>query len=59
MYTNSEMFEFYHGVTGFANVLPTSKFEDLNVQYRSDGYLNEAEYFEKLSTPLGIYIHMF
>mmetsp|Transcript_13982 Transcript_13982/g.13496 ORF Transcript_13982/g.13496 Transcript_13982/m.13496 type:complete len:534 (+) Transcript_13982:949-2550(+) len=53
MYTNSEMFEFYHGVTGFANVLPTSKFEDLNVQYRSDGYLNEAEYFEKLSTPLG------
>ena len=42
MYTNSEMFEFYHGLTGFANVFPTAKFEDLTLQYTSDGYLNEG-----------------
>ena len=44
MYTNSEMFEFYHGLTGFANVFPTAKFEDLSLQYTSDGYLNEGDY---------------
>ena len=43
MYTNSEMFEFYHGLTGFANVFPTAKFEDLSLQYTSDGYLNEGD----------------
>ena len=43
MYTNSEMFEFYHGLTGFANVFPTAKFEDLSLQYTSDGYLNEGK----------------
>ena len=53
LYTNSEMFDFYNGVTGFANVFPASKFEDLSVQYTSDGYLSESKYFEKLKTPLG------
>jgi len=53
LYTNSEMFSFYNGVTGFTNVFPTSKFQDLATQYTSDGYLSEGRYFEKLSTPLG------
>ncbi len=53
MYTNSEMFEFYNGVTGFANVFPASKFQDLSVQYQSDGFLSESKYFETLTTPLG------
>lgn len=53
LYTNSEMFDFYNGVTGFANVFPASKFEDLSVQYTSDGYLSESKYFERLKTPLG------
>ena len=33
LYSNSEMFSFYNGVTGFANVFPTTKFQDLSVQY--------------------------
>lgn len=41
------------GITGLANVFPGSKFQDLNLQYSSDGYLSEALYTEKLSTPLG------
>lgn len=53
LYTNSEMFAFYNGVTGFANVLPTSRFSDLSTQYSSDGYLSESKYMEKLTTPLG------
>eukprot|EP01038_Epipyxis_sp_PR26KG_P008837 gene8837-11928_t len=53
LYTNSEMFSFYNGVTGFANVFPASKFQDLSMEFNSDGYLSEAKYFEKLSTPLG------
>ena len=54
MFTNSEMFDFYNGVTGFANVVPTAKFDSLSVQYSSDGYLSEAQYVEKLTTPLGM-----
>jgi len=53
MYTNSEMFDFYNGVTGFANVFPATKFNDLILQYSSDGFLSEAKYFEKLITPMG------
>lgn len=53
LYTNSEMFSFYNGVTGFANVFPTSKFADLSTFYSSDGYLSESKYLEKLTTPLG------
>ena len=53
LYTNSEMFAFYNGVTGFANVFPTAKFQDLSTLYSSDGYLSEARYMENLSTPLG------
>ena len=54
MFTNSEMFDFYNGVTGFANVFPAAKFDSLSVQYSSDGYLSEAQYVEKLNTPLGV-----
>ena len=54
MFTNSEMFDFYNGVTGFANVFPTAKFDSLSVQYSTDGYLSEAQYVEKLTTPLGV-----
>ena len=53
LYTNSEMFSFYNGVTGFANVFPTTKFEDLAMQYMSDGYISESRYYETLSSPLG------
>ena len=53
LYTNSEMFSFYNGVTGFANVFPTTKFEDLSMQYISDGYISESRYCETLSSPLG------
>ena len=53
LYTNSEMFSFYNGVTGFANVFPASKFADLRTQYSSDGYLSESRYFERLTTPMG------
>ncbi len=53
LYTNSEMFSFYNGVTGFANVFPTTKFEDLAMQYISDGYISESRYYETLSSPLG------
>ena len=53
LYTNSEMFSFYNGVTGFANVFPTAKFQDLATKYTSDGYLSEAQYMENLATPLG------
>ena len=53
LYTNSEMFGFYNGVTGLTNVFPATKFEDLSVEYASDGYLSEARYHESLSTPLG------
>lgn len=53
LYTNSEMFAFYNGVTGFANVFPTARFQDLSTLYTSDGYLSEARYMENLSTPLG------
>ena len=53
MYTNSEMFDFYNGVTGFANVFPATKFNDLTLQYSSDGFLSEAKYLEKLTTPMG------
>jgi hypothetical protein len=48
------MFRFYNGITGFVNILPGSKFESLTVQYVSDGYLTEAKYIEKFTTPLGI-----
>ena len=53
LYSNSEMFQFYNGITGLVNVFPGSKFNDLSLQYASDGYLNEAKYFEELVTPLG------
>lgn len=53
LYTNSEMFSFYNGVTGFANVFPGAKFQDISLEYLSDGYLNEAKYLENLNTPLG------
>lgn len=53
LYTNSEMFSFYNGVTGFANVFPTAKFQDLSMQYSSDGFLSESRYLEKLNTALG------
>lgn len=51
--TNSEMFAFYNGVTGFANVFPTTKFQELSMTYQSDGYLAESRYNEKLNSPLG------
>jgi hypothetical protein len=41
------MFDFYNGVTGFANVFPASKFENLAMEYRSDGYLSESKYFDR------------
>lgn len=53
LFTNSEMFNFYNGITGFANVFPASKFQDLKLKYKSDGYLSEALYVENLATPLG------
>jgi hypothetical protein len=64
-YTNSEMFDFYKGVTGLANVFPAAAFESLSVQYStpgaegsngskgSKGCVGEAQYVEKLTTPLG------
>jgi hypothetical protein len=45
MYTNSEMFNFYNGITGFANVFPTSKFEEVTMQYSSDGFLSEGSLY--------------
>ena len=53
LYTNSEMFDFYNGVSGFVNVIPSSSFDNLITKYKSDGYLSEARYVEKLITPLG------
>ena len=53
LYTNSEMFRFYNGITGLVNVFPTSKFDSLSVSFSSDGYLNEAKYLEYLKTSLG------
>ena len=53
LYTNSEMFNFYNGITGFANVFPASKFQDLKLKYSSDGYLSESVFLERLTTPLG------
>jgi len=53
LYSNSEMLDFYNGVTGFANVFPSSKFKDLSMEYFSDGYASDAKYFETLTTPLG------
>jgi hypothetical protein len=53
LYTNSEMFDFYNGVTGFVNVFPASKFESLSAEYSSDGFLSEAKYYETLTSPLG------
>lgn len=53
LYSNSEMLDFYNGVTGFANVFPTSKFKDLSFEYFSDGYASDAKYFETLSSSLG------
>jgi hypothetical protein len=47
------MFSFYNGITGFTNILPSTKFQDLSLQYNSDGFLSEANYFETLSSPLG------
>ena len=47
------MFDFYNGVTGLANVFPATKFNDLILQYSSDGFLSEAKYYEKLTTPVG------
>jgi hypothetical protein len=54
LYSNSEMFDFYNGVTGFANVFPGSQFQDLAVEYSSDAYLSEARYSERLTSPLGM-----
>jgi len=54
LYTNSEMFEFYNGISGFVNIMPSSKFESLQTAYESDGYLSEAMYLEKIETPLGV-----
>lgn len=53
LYTNSEMFRFYNGLTGFPNVFPATKFEGVNLKYTSDGFLNEVKYQENLSNPLG------
>lgn len=53
LYTNSEMMDFYNGVTGFANVFPTSKFKDLSMEYFSDGFASDAKYFETLTTAVG------
>jgi hypothetical protein len=54
LYTNSEMFEFYNGISGFVNIMPSSKFESLQTAYESDGCLSEAMYLEKIETPLGV-----
>ena len=54
LYSNSEMFRFYNGITGFVNVFPASKFKSLHLKYESDGYLSENKYFEELETPLGL-----
>lgn len=35
MFTNSEMFDFYNGVTGFANVFPAAKFDSLKVNQQT------------------------
>lgn len=53
LFTNSEMCSFYHGVSGFTNVIPRAKFSSLAVEYTSDGYISEGKYLEKISTPLG------
>lgn len=53
LYTNSEMFDFYNGVTGFSNVFPSTKFQEVFCEYVSDGYLNEVKYYENFNTPLG------
>lgn len=53
LYSNSEMLDFYNGVTGFANVFPTSKFKDLSFEYFSDGYASDAKYYETLTSALG------
>lgn len=53
LYTSSEMFYFYNGVTGLSNVFPGSKFQSLSLEFSSDGILSETKYHEKLSTPLG------
>jgi hypothetical protein len=53
LYTNSEMFRFYNGLTGFPNVFPATKFEGVTLKYTSDGFLNEVKYQENLSNPLG------
>eukprot|EP01039_Chlorochromonas_danica_P009160 gene9160-10112_t len=53
LFTNSEMFRFYKGVTGLSGVFPASKFLRMSLEYSSDGYLHECKYFEQLSTPLG------
>eukprot|EP01041_Mallomonas_annulata_P009889 gene9889-20578_t len=53
LYSNSEMFSFYNGITGLVNVFPSSKFAGLDMEMTSDGYLNEAKYYEELTTLLG------
>ena len=53
LYSNSEMFRFYNGITGFVNVFPASKFKALSLKYESDGYLSESKFFETFDTPLG------
>jgi hypothetical protein len=53
IFTNSEMFRFYNGLTGFPNVFPATKFESVSLEYITDGFLNELKYFEKLANPFG------
>ena len=53
LYTNSEMFRFYNGITGFVNVFPASRFKQLSLKYESDGYMSESKFFEEFETPLG------
>eukprot|EP01042_Synura_sphagnicola_P000898 gene898-1003_t len=54
LYTNSEMFSFYNGITGLVNVYPSSRFESLSVSISPGSYLNEAKYLERIKTPLGV-----
>lgn len=48
LYTNSDMFYFYNGLSGFINILPGSKLMSLDMEFQSDGYLSETLITEKV-----------
>lgn len=53
LYSNSEMFQFYNGVTGLVNVFPGSKFEGLELDFNTNnGYGYESQYLESIKVPL-------